>query len=383
MLPILWTLVIPAGWAGPLAVVVAALLALLRAADEVHRARRAGEAAKLGQALWRDRFITAFLLVAALGLWRSGLLVDQVALPIYTYGLLIAVGVVLGIVLAQREARRQGLEPDRIADLAFWLLLSAVVGSHLFFAAVNVQEFFSAETWLVEAPWVSRILTGLSLGLVHVERIPRILVPEGLVFYGGFLAAASTAVIYLARNRLPLAAYGDTLIPSLALGHCFGRLGCFAAGCCWGAVGHGHLPWLVAFPPGSAAYEGLAARPGGVAEYLVSNGGSTLPLHPTQLYEAAGELVIFFVLVALVRPRKRFHGQVLAAWLLLYALLRTGVELFRGDVERGVFAGLGVGQWTSMAVFVAGVAVWVGCARRRSGEKAPSLDSVPEAPQAP
>jgi phosphatidylglycerol:prolipoprotein diacylglycerol transferase len=375
MLPILWTLVIPAGWAGPLAVAIAALVALLRAGDEVHRARREGNAVKLGQALWRDRLFVVVLLAAALGLWRSGLLAGALALPIYTYGLLISVGVVLGILLAQREARRQGLDPNRIADLGFWLLLSAVVGSHLFFAAVNAREFFSAETWLVEAPWVSRLLAGLSLGLLHVERIPRILVPEGLVFYGGFLAAAATGVVYLLRNRLPLAAYADALIPSLALGHCFGRLGCFAAGCCWGAVGHGHLAWLTAFPPGSAAYESLAARPGGAAEYLAPGGLSTLPLHPTQLYEAAGELVLFFVLVMLVRPRKRFHGQVMAAWLVLYALLRTGVELFRGDVERGVFGGLGVGQWTSLVVLLAGVAVWVAGARRPSSPSAASTSA--------
>ena len=95
------------------------------------------------------------------------------------------------------------------------------------------------------------------------------------------------------------------------------------------------------------------------AGLLQGPGFPSLPVHPTQLYESFGELVLFALLALVVRPNKRFHGQVLATWLMGYAVLRTVVELFRGDVERGVVAGLGVGQWTSMVVFAAGVVVWV------------------------
>ncbi len=145
-----------------------------------------------------------------------------------------------------------------------------------------------------------------------------------------------------------------------------GRLGCFAAGCCWGDVAHGHLPWAARFPPASLAYQTLAGRENPAA-YIAADRLTTLPLHPVQLYESFGELAIFLVLVLVVRPRKRFHGQVLATWLLLYAILRTVSELFRGDVERGVVAGLGVGQWTSLAIFAVGVAMWVGALKARSG----------------
>jgi phosphatidylglycerol:prolipoprotein diacylglycerol transferase len=147
-------------------------------------------------------------------------------------------------------------------------------------------------------------------------------------------------------------------VPSVAFGHFLGRLGCFCAGCCWGSVSRAHLPWLVSFPPESLAYQSFAARPDAAA-YLDVLHRTTLPLHPTQLYEAFGELALFAALVLWVRPRKRFDGQLLAAWLLAYAVLRTVVELFRGDVERGVVAGLGVGQWTSLAIFAAGAIVWV------------------------
>ena len=159
------------------------------------------------------------------------------------------------------------------------------------------------------------------------------------------------------RWRMPFLAYADTLIPSLAFGHFLGRLGCFAAGCCWGGVAHGHLPWAVRFPPESLAFQTFAGRDD-PATFLAPDRLSTLPLHPVQLYESFGELGLFLVLVLVVRPRKAFHGQVLATWLLAYAVLRTTVELFRADVERGVIRGLGVGQWTSLAIFALGAAIW-------------------------
>ena len=162
-------------------------------------------------------------------------------------------------------------------------------------------------------------------------RIPRLLAfwEGGLVFYGGFIGAALTAWWYMRKWRMPFLAYADTLIPSLALGHFLGRLGCFSAGCCWGGVAHSHLPWAVRFPPESLAFQTFATRddPGA---FLSPDRLSTLPLHPVQLYEAFGELAIFLVLVLLVRPRKAFHGQVLATWLLSYAVLRTVVEALPG-----------------------------------------------------
>jgi phosphatidylglycerol---prolipoprotein diacylglyceryl transferase len=169
---------------------------------------------------------------------------------------------------------------------------------------------------------------------------------------------------------MPFLPHADTLIPSVAFGHFLGRLGCFAAGCCWGEIAHGHLPWATSFPPGSLVYQSFAGRPH-AAELLAADRLSTLPLHPVQLYEGFGELAIFLVLILLVRPRKRFHGQVLATWLLLYAVLRTVVELFRGDVERGIVAGLGVGQWTSLAIFAAGVAIWARARKGRASEAPP------------
>jgi phosphatidylglycerol:prolipoprotein diacylglycerol transferase len=376
MLPVLFTLTIPAGLAAPLVVALLLAVALGRAwafrrraakasADAAGRGggRRAAAVPKRpswGAALWDDRLTLLVLAVAAAVAWRSGALDGPIRLPLHAYGLMIAAGFLVGIALAQREARRVGQDPERIGDLSFLILVAALVGSRLYFVAVNASDYFGANAWLT----------------VGGVRLPRLLAlwEGGLVFYGGFLAAAAATAWYVRRHRMAFLPYADTLIPSLALGHFFGRLGCFAAGCCWGSTSHAHLPWLTRFPPESLAYQAFAARPDAGA-LLAPDRLTTVPIHPTQLYEAFGELGLFLALALLVRPRKRFPGQVLATWLLAYAVLRSVVELFRGDVERGVVAGLAVGQWTSVAIFAAGVAVWALARRAAPAAGAPAVSA--------
>jgi phosphatidylglycerol---prolipoprotein diacylglyceryl transferase len=343
MLPVLFHLVVPAGLGKPVVVIAVIAIVALRAIAHVRRERREGRGASVGRALREDAWTIATLTVVAGALWRSGLLDTELRLPLHTYGLLIASAFLVGIWLAQREARRRGQDPERIADLAFWVLVAALVGSRVFFILVNWGDYFGARA-LVQTPF---------------GRIPRLLAfwEGGLVFYGGFIGAALTAWWYMRRARLPFLPHADTMIPSVAFGHFLGRLGCYAAGCCWGEVAHGHLPWGARFPEVSLAYQTFAGRDH-PEQFLAADRATTLPLHPVQLYEAFGELALFVLLVFVVRPRKAFHGQVLATWLLAYAVLRTVVELFRGDLERGVWFGLGAGQWTSIAIFAVGAAIW-------------------------
>ncbi len=344
MWPVLFHVVVPEGLGRAAVVLLAAGVVALRAVLWVRRARAEGERATLLDALRADAVFAGALAAVTAAVWKAGLLDRELRLPVHAYGVLVGLGFVLGVHVAQREARRRGQEPERIAGLAFWVGLAALAGSRAYFVAVNPGEFFGPGAFVA----------------TPLGRLPRLLVPweGGLVFYGGFLAATLAAFLYLRRHRMPFLAHADTVIPSVALGHFLGRLGCFCAGCCWGAAADGGLPWAVRFPPDSLAWQTLAAR-AHPERFLAAGGATTLPLHPVQLYEAAGELAVFALLVLVVRPRKRFDGQVLAAWLVLYALLRTAVEVFRGDVERGVWAGLGAGQWTSFAIFAAGVAVWV------------------------
>ena len=359
MLPVLFTIVIPAMLAKPVVVAVLLLLVGGRAFAAWHHARKAGEPISPLRALQDDLVVTGILVAVAGLAWAKGLLDAELRLPLHAYGLLIATGFVTGIWLAQREARRRGQDAERLADLAFWILVAAFVGSRVYFVLVNWGDYFGPGRFMASTP---------------VGRIPRVLAiwEGGLVFYGGLIGATLVAWGYMRKHRLPFLAYSDTMIPSVAIGHFFGRLGCFCAGCCWGDVAHGHLPWAAHFPPESLAYQTFAGRPDPSA-FLAADRLHTLPLHQTQLYESFGELGLFVLLVLWVRPRKRFHGEVLATWMLLYAILRSTVESFRGDVERGLVLGLGVGTWTSLVIFGIGAAIYVNGLRRRQAVAAAAL----------
>ena len=235
-------------------------------------------------------------------------------LPLHTYGLMLATAFLLAIHVAGREADRSGLMTKaQLNDFAFWVLISAIVGAKALFIVVN---------------W-----SGPNGYGAHPERIFDLL-SGGLVFYGGFIGAALAGVIWAKKNRVDFRVLADVCIPSVALGHFFGRLGCIAAGCCYGKVCHDPHFFLGAeYPRGSGAFAEMSKNPewaGYIAEHDL-----TPALHPTQLYEGVGELFLFVLLIYL-RPWKRFHGQLLAVWLGLYGVLRLSIEMFRGDWLRGM-----------------------------------------------
>lgn len=208
---------------------------------------------------------------------------------VHTYGFFVAVGVLAAILFARYEAGRVGVDPDRIVDLCFYLVIAAILGSRLFFVVLNLDYFLAAPLDIF------KIWSG------------------GLVFYGGFIAAFATALALIRAYRLPLGKTADIAALALPLGHFLGRLGCFSAGCCYGETCE--LPWAVSF-----------AHPESLAPLHT-------PLHPTQLYSAAANLFIFLVLFAF-RKRQRFAGQLLLFYLVLYGVLRSIIEIFRGD-DRG------------------------------------------------
>lgn len=349
MIPILFTLTLSPRWA-PFAV---AALSLALGAWQARTARAAGDTAKEAA-----RSFVLWTLGAAAACALSLRLLGEpdnrdllhlsrpLSVPLHTYGLLIATAFIVAIWLAGRAARRAGLDAERVMDLCFWILVSSMVGSRVLFIAVNWEDY-ARDPLGVFAFWKG-----------------------GLVFYGGFLGAVACSAWYMRKHRMPFFAYADALIPSVAIGHAIGRLGCFAAGCCWGGACDAALPWAARFPPQSLAYQSQ------LASHLIERGAlHTLPIHPTQLYESLGELSIFLVLTAF-RPRKRFGGELLALYLVLYAPLRAAVELLRGDEERGrVFSFVGesarsawwnlsTSELISALIFLAGVALLVLLGRR-------------------
>ncbi|MBI5495953.1 MAG: prolipoprotein diacylglyceryl transferase [Deltaproteobacteria bacterium] len=276
--------------------------------------------------------------------------------PLHTYGVLIALAFIIGIGLGVREARRTGFDEEAVLDMGFWALLSGMVGARVYFIAVNWKEYF------VTKPWVK--VEALPFEIPAVLAVWQ----GGLVFYGGAIAAVATFFWFARKRGLPVGRFADILIPSLPLGHALGRMGCFAAGCCWGdAAFHfdaGTLvvdfPFGAQFPKDSLAYGSLLQTVPLEVRDLMIRGGHTLPLYPTQWMEAFGETLIFGVLLW-VRSRKVFHGQVAATYFLLYPLLRASLEFWRGDAERGYIIDrvLSVGQFTSVLVAVGALIVMI------------------------
>lgn len=233
-------------------------------------------------------------------------------LTIHTYGVLVAAGFLLGLSLAIRQAKKEGISSNKIVDLGFYMLIAAIIGSRVLFVIINSAYYFKNPIAIF------RIWEG------------------GLMFYGGVLLAVPTAIWYMRKNELGIWSTADLFAPSISIGHAVGRLGCFAAGCCYGKPAEG-LPWAVTFIN---------------SESLARTG---IPLHPTQLYESAGEFINFLILITL-RRYQSFKGQLFWTYILLYSILRFTVEFFRGDEVRGfMYGGLSISQGISIIMFTGAI----------------------------
>lgn len=252
--------------------------------------------------------------------------------PIHVYGLLIASGFLLAMNLARRQSAREGEDPEQIADLAFLALVAGLIGARIVFIFTKIDEY-AANPLEVVMFWRG-----------------------GLVFYGGFIGAALFVVYFCRKHRLDYFKIVDILIPSLAMAHAFGRFGCLAAGCCFGKPTE--LPWGIVFPVNSMTHSQQ------VSDGLVAVHDHPLPVHPTQLYEAGAEIALFAILL-FFRTRKRFHGQLFLAWLASYSVIRSLIEILRGDTERGLYYGLSTSQWISLAVAITAVTLFVVLRKRR------------------
>lgn len=230
-------------------------------------------------------------------------------IPIRLYGLMIGIGFLLAVWLASRRAKKEGVDPDRILDMGVYLLLAAIIGSRILYVLTNLGGF-ARNPLDAFAIWKG-----------------------GLVFYGGLLAAIPVGMWYVRKHRLPFWKTGDIVAPYIALGHAFGRLGCFFAGCCYGA-------------PCNDTFCITFSDPRSLAPLGV-------PLYPTQLMESGGEFLNFLILLFLYRRRK-FDGQIFWLYPLFYAVLRFIVEFFRGDAVRGLYFGgvVSTSQLIAVGMFV-------------------------------
>jgi phosphatidylglycerol:prolipoprotein diacylglycerol transferase len=288
---------------------------------------------------------------------------------LHTYGMAIAVGFIVAIWLAAHEARRIGLEASRILDLAFWVLLSAMAGSRLLYMLVEWRAYYD------------RCVDPASQGLSQPDCMAVLRFWEGgLVFQGGLLAATAAGIFYLKKNKLDVWRYADVAVASVPMGQFFGRLGCLAAGCCHGAYVDSHH-WLgLHWGDDTAAWRVIMGKMEAGPEKELFLAERYVTAYPTQLMESGAMLLLFLGLVWM-RSRKRFNGQILATYMMSYAIIRSTIELFRGDDIRGVNElaegfSISTGQIVSLLMFSGGLALWLW--RSRATRRA--LEAPPQAP---
>ena len=253
--------------------------------------------------------------------------------PINTYGVFLALAFLSAIMITVRLAARDGLPRDRIYDLSLWMLLAGLIGSKILML------------W-VEPEYREQPSQFLSLDFLR----------SGGVFYGGLIGAVVAGYFLMKRYKLPWWKTADACAPGIAIGNFFGRQGCFAAGCCWGKPTT--LPWGVKFTD-------LGHRITGVP--------TDVYLHPVQLYESFAMLLVCLFLIWL-HKRKRFSGQVILTYALLYSVVRFAVEFVRDDPRGNLLGlttltGLSTSQMISIIVAVSALIAFI-IRRRKSAHMA-------------
>jgi len=243
--------------------------------------------------------------------------------PINTYGVFLAIAFLCAILVAVRLASRDGLPRERIYDLSLWMLLGGLIGS-------KILMLFT------EPEYRDHPLQLLSLDFLR----------SGGVFYGGLIGAVLTGYFLMKRYKLPWWKTADACAPGIAIGNFFGRQGCFAAGCCWGKPTS--LPWGVKFTELGHQITGVP---------------TDIYLHPTQLYESFAMMIVFLFLLWMHR-RKRFNGQIILLYVLLYSIVRFAIEFVRDDPRGDIFGltsltGLSTSQMISLVVGIAAAVLLV------------------------
>lgn len=258
--------------------------------------------------------------------------------PINTYGVFLAISFLCAILVSVKLAARDGLPREKIYDLSLWMLLAGLVGSKILML-------------FVEPEYRQNPLNLISLDFLR----------SGGVWYGGLLGAVLASYLLMRRYQLPWWKTADAFAPGIAIGNFFGRQGCFAAGCCWGEPTS--LPWGVKFTELGHEITGVP-----IDTYL----------HPTQLYESFAMLLVFLFLLWL-HKRKRFSGQVILAYALLYASIRFAIEFVRGDPRGDVFGlttltGLSTSQLISLVIGISALILLI--VRRRRAQQVAKSDEL-------
>ena len=239
-------------------------------------------------------------------------------ITIYSYGFFIACGAIAGFAYAAYQAKKQlGVKVETIQIFVVLIIIASVIGGKFFIIFENPKLYLSEP---------SRLINGFN---------------TGFVFYGSLLFAIPTMLLFFKWHKLAVLPMLDIMAGTACIVHGFGRIGCFMAGCCYGTEHDG-------------LFSVTFTDPTCVAEPL------NTALYPTQLYSS---ITIFSILAIIMFAgrRKQFDGQLFMLYLMLYAIARSILEIFRGDLERGFLIDniLSNSQFISILIFLGGLIVYI------------------------
>ena len=263
--------------------------------------------------------------------WLEGLLPGNLASALApTWFTCVGLAGVVALLAMRAIARRHRVEAGAVASIVLWCYVAAVTAGIAVPAAIDAAQQL------------------LTTGRAHVRW-------AGMTSFWGYLAGGCAVAAVCRGHAIPLRRFADLTVAPLGIALMLARLGCFLAGCDYGKVTA--LPWAVRFPAHSPAWQDHVD-----AGLVAAGRAGSLPVHPTQLYEAALGLVIAGVALAAARRRwaQRGDGRVFALAAAMYALGRLAIEDLRGDAGRGIYLGLSSGQIFSLVVLAAiAAALWL------------------------
>ncbi len=223
---------------------------------------------------------------------------------VHGYGLMIALGLLSGYLIAEKRAEKKGFDSEQLLNLFFACMIGCIIGAKLLYVIVEWKTF-------LENPMI----------LLDLE--------NGFVIYGGLIGGVMGGYYYCRIMNLSFLDYFELFVPSLAFAQGIGRIGCFLAGCCYGKE--------------TDAWYGIAFQNSLIAPNHVK-------LIPTQLISSAFDLILaaFLLYIASKKPKQ---GILLAIYMLCYSLARFFIEFLRND-ERGFWGVFSTSQLISIIIFV-------------------------------
>ncbi len=305
--------------------------------------------------------------------------IPGINLPIYSYGVMLGLSLVVGWYIIMFLGKRDGLPSDKLASCFIWTVIAAILGARLLYIVTNFSDYKDANL----------------IDMLNLRK-------GGLVAYGGFIGGTFGSWIYLKKHGMHLLPWADCVAPTLCSGLGITRIGCFLYGCDYGvpigenapgwikALGISFPNWSIRFPNVTEKFEqGIGCMTGAFSgspafHHHVQQGlvtladGASMPVYPTQLMEVANGWLAF-IIVMLVRKYTTFRGQAFLTFIAYYGITRTLMEIIRGDTQRGGIGTVSTSQIVGIATFVIAAAVWFMLAKRAKKDPETAMSLGPGA----